>query len=49
MANIPKKITERARAIIIEQDKILLINHIKGNDFYWVIPGGAIESNESHK
>lgn len=49
MANIPKKITERARAIIIEQDKILLINRIKGNDSYWVIPGGAVESDESHE
>jgi len=49
MANIPKKITERARAIIIEQDKILLINRIKGNDSYWVIPGGAVEFGESHK
>lgn len=49
MANIQKKITERARAIIIEQDKILLINRIKGNDSYWVIPGGAVESDESHE
>ncbi len=49
MANISKKITERARAIIIEQDKILLINRVKGNDSYWVIPGGAVESDESHE
>ena len=49
MANISKKITERVRAIIIDQGKILLINRIKGNDSYWVIPGGAIESDESHE
>jgi len=49
MANFSKKITERVRAIIIEQDKILLINRIKGNDSYWVIPGGAVESHESHE
>lgn len=49
MANFPKKITERARAIIIERDKILIINRIKGNNSYWVIPGGAVESNESHE
>jgi len=49
MANFPKKIIERVRAIIIEQDKILLINRIKGNDSYWVIPGGAVESGESHE
>ena len=49
MANIPKKITERVRAIITDRDKILLINRIKGNDSYWVIPGGAVESGESHE
>jgi len=49
MANIPKKITERVRAIIIDQGKILLINRIKGNNSYWVIPGGAVESGESHE
>jgi 8-oxo-dGTP diphosphatase len=48
MANISKKITERVRAIIIDQGKILLINRIKGNGSYWVIPGGAVESGESH-
>lgn len=49
MANIPKKITERVRAIIIDRGKILLINRIKGNDSYWVIPGGAVESGEFHE
>jgi len=49
MADIPKKITERVRAIIIDLDKILLINRIKGNDSYWVIPGGAVKFGESHK
>jgi mutator protein MutT len=49
MANIPKKITKRVRAIIIEQDKILLINRIKGSNSYWVIPGGAVEPGESHE
>jgi len=49
MANIPKKLTERVRAIIIDTDKILLINRIKGNDSYWVMPGGAVEPGESHE
>lgn len=49
MANISKKITERVRAIIIDRGKVLLINRIKGNDSYWVIPGGAVESGESHE
>jgi len=49
MANISKKITERVRAIIIEGDKILLINRVKDNDSYWVIPGGAVEPGESHE
>jgi len=49
MANIPQKIKERARAIIIDHGKILLINRIKGDDFYWVIPGGGVEFGESHE
>ena len=49
MVNIPKKLAERTRAIIIDSDKILLINRIKGNDSYWVVPGGAVESSETHE
>ena len=49
MANIPKKITERIRAIIINSDKILIINRVKGDDSYWVIPGGAVEIGETHE
>lgn len=48
MTNIPK-IIERVRAVIIDSDKILLINRIKDDDSYWVIPGGAVESGETHK
>jgi len=49
MANISKKITERVRAIIINSDKILLINRIKDDDSYWVMPGGAVEIGETHE
>ncbi|MBD3223698.1 MAG: NUDIX domain-containing protein [Caldithrix sp.] len=40
---------ERARAIIINSDKILLINRIKSSGSYWVIPGGGVESGETHE
>ncbi|MBI2459143.1 MAG: NUDIX domain-containing protein [Parcubacteria group bacterium] len=49
MVNISKKIIERVRAVIINSDKILLINRIKDNDSYWVIPGGAVEPGENHE
>lgn len=49
MANIQEKVIERARAIIISSDKILLINRIKENDSYWVIPGGGVERGESRE
>lgn len=39
---------ERVRAIIIVSEKILLINRIKDNETYWVIPGGRVEAGESH-
>lgn len=48
MVNIQKKI-ERVRAIIINSNKILLINRIKNDDSYWVIPGGRVEPDESHE
>lgn len=48
MVNIQKKI-ERVRAVIIISNKILLINRIKNDDSYWVIPGGRVESDESHE
>jgi len=49
MVNISKKIKERVRAIIIDSDKILLINRIKDDDSYWVMPGGAVEPGETHE
>jgi len=49
MVNIPKNITQRARAIIIANGKILLINRIKKDESYWVIPGGKVELGESQK
>lgn len=49
MANIQKKAIERVRAVIIHSNKILLINRLKENDSYWVIPGGGVELEESHE
>ena len=49
MTNIPQKMTERVRAIIIDTDRILLIHRVKVDDSYWVIPGGAVESSETHE
>lgn len=49
MANIQKKEIERVRAIIIASDKILLINRVKEDKSYWVIPGGGVEQGESHE
>lgn len=40
---------DRVRAIIIEKDKILLIKRIKTDETYWVLPGGAVESSETHE
>ena len=49
MVNIQKKAIERVRAVIINSNKILLINRIKENNSYWVIPGGGVERGESRK
>lgn len=34
---------KRVRAIIMQNDSILLIHRIKKDDEYWVFPGGGIE------
>lgn len=39
---------ERVRAVIIKDGKILLINRVKEEESYWVIPGGGVEGEENH-
>ncbi len=38
---------ERARAVIIHKHKILLIQRVKAESVYYVLPGGHVEENES--
>src|ERR1700722_9915267 len=44
MKNIP---TTRISVIAIEDEKILLVKHRKGNQQYWVLPGGRLEYGET--
>lgn len=37
----------RVRAIIIQNNQILLIKRIKQDKKYWVFPGGGVESSDS--
>ena len=39
----------RVRAIIIENDKVLLIKRTKPDLVYWVIPGGGVEDGETNE
>ena len=39
---------ERVRAIIIQAGKVLLIKRVKTEETYWVLPGGGVETGESH-
>lgn len=39
----------RVAGILIENDKILLIEHSKNEKKYWLIPGGGVEWGESTK
>ncbi len=41
--------TTRVRAIIIDQDRILLIKRIKKSSTYWVLPGGGLEHGETEE
>jgi ADP-ribose pyrophosphatase YjhB (NUDIX family) len=38
--------TTRVRAVIIENNKILLLKRKKDNIVYWVLPGGQVENGE---
>ncbi len=38
--------TTRVRAIIIKNNKILLLKRKKDNIVYWVLPGGQVENGE---
>ncbi|MBI2267032.1 MAG: NUDIX hydrolase [Armatimonadetes bacterium] len=41
------KIRIRAAAIIVEGDKILLVQHRKGGRTYWLLPGGGVRYGET--
>jgi len=39
--------TTRISVVVIEDGKILLVKHRKGNKQYWVLPGGRLEYGET--
>lgn len=39
---------QRVRAIIIKDEKVLLIKRTKDDLIYWVFPGGAVENEENN-
>jgi 8-oxo-dGTP diphosphatase len=39
---------KRVSAIIIDKGKILLIHRLKGDDEYYVLPGGSVEEKETN-
>lgn len=38
---------KKVRAIIFQDNKLLLMHRIKNNEEYWVFPGGSIEDSDS--
>lgn len=42
-----EKLKNRATAIILKEDKILLFHRFKQGKEYWVFPGGSIEKGET--
>lgn len=40
---------KRVRAVIIKDEKILLIKRTKSDLIYWVIPGGGVEISETNE
>jgi 8-oxo-dGTP pyrophosphatase MutT (NUDIX family) len=42
-----KIMQERVRAVIIEDNKVLLMHRVKTDQEYWVFPGGGVEEYDS--
>lgn len=36
------------RAIIIQSDELLTIKRVKGDETFWVFPGGGVDDGENH-
>jgi len=45
--NDKKQIRNRMAVVIVEQEKILLVQHEKYGRKYWLVPGGGVEFGES--
>lgn len=41
------KFVMRAAALVVCKGKALLVKHRKGNEEYWVLPGGKVEEDET--
>ena len=41
------EIAVRAAALLVADDKILLVNHQRGERSYWVLPGGHVRPGET--
>lgn len=41
------KFVLRAAALVVHNNKVLLVKHRHGNDAYWVLPGGRVEEGET--
>jgi len=37
----------RVSAVVIQENKLLLVNHQKDNLSYWLLPGGGVEHSET--
>ena len=44
---MPPEIRIRVAAVLIEEEKILLIQHRKNDSTYWLLPGGGVEPAET--
>mgnify|MGYP001584071705 FL=1 len=43
------KMQVRVRAIVVQNNALLLIHRVKKNKEYWVFPGGGVEEGETEK
>lgn len=46
-SQVPQTPRVRVGVVVVEGDRLLLVRHVKGDDTYWLVPGGGLDWGET--